>query len=56
MNKYCEDCGCQIFGGHCVNCHEETFMAEQYMDLDEEVPLSIQKKVLEQERKLSKFC
>ena len=26
---YCEDCGCRVYGGNCVNCHEETFIYEQ---------------------------
>lgn len=33
MSSYCEDCGCKVYSGHCVNCHEETFIAEQYRDL-----------------------
>ena len=41
MANFCEDCGCKFFGGHCTNCHEETFIAEQYRDLDEAVPESI---------------
>lgn len=31
--KYCEDCGCKIYNGHCVNCHEEVFIAEQDREL-----------------------
>jgi len=56
MSGYCEDCGCKVFSGHCTNCHEETFIAEQYIELGEEVPSSINKKVLEQEINLSKTC
>lgn len=48
MSKYCEDCGCTVDKGHCTNCHEETFIAQQYRDLNEEVPESIAKKELEQ--------
>ena len=48
MTNYCEDCGCRVFGGHCVNCHEETFIVDQYRDLDEPVPKSISDKELEQ--------
>jgi len=48
MSNYCEDCGCKVYGGHCVNCHEETFIAEQYRDLKMEVPDSILKKEVEQ--------
>jgi hypothetical protein len=44
----CEDCGCRIAGGHCVNCHEEVFIAQQYRDLGMEVPKSIEEKEMEQ--------
>jgi len=27
--KYCENCGSKVFNGHCVSCHEETYIAEQ---------------------------
>jgi len=30
---YCEDCGCKVFNGHCVNCHEEIYIAEQHFEL-----------------------
>lgn len=46
--SYCEDCGCKVYWWHCVNCHEETFIAEQYRDLGEEVPNSIAEKEIEQ--------
>lgn len=49
----CEDCGSKIYGGHCVNCHEETFIADQYRDLGEVVPESISEKELEQSQNLS---
>lgn len=44
----CEDCGSRVYGGHCVNCHEETFIADQYRDLGEPVPELIANKELEQ--------
>lgn len=25
----CPDCGCKMYNGHCVNCHEETYIYEQ---------------------------
>ena len=28
-------------GGFCSNCHEEVFIAEQYSELGEEVPVAI---------------
>lgn len=30
----CEDCGCKVIGGHCVNCHEEIHIYKQYVELD----------------------
>ncbi len=44
----CEDCGSKVYGGHCTNCHEETFIAQQYRDLGESVPQSISDKETEQ--------
>lgn len=29
MAKTCADCGCAVYGGHCVNCHEEHYIMEQ---------------------------
>lgn len=54
MEGYCEDCGCKVFSGHCVNCHEETFIAQQYRDLGETVPETIAEKEVEQSVHLSK--
>ncbi|HXP51588.1 MAG TPA: hypothetical protein VN922_16645 [Bacteroidia bacterium] len=31
--NYCEDCGCAIYNGHCVNCHEEIYIYEQHAEL-----------------------
>ncbi len=36
----CEDCGCKVYDGHCVNCHEETYIMEQDMGNDEHVDFS----------------
>jgi hypothetical protein len=44
MTDTCADCGCNVYGGHCTNCHEEVFIAQQYCELDEPVPESIAKK------------
>lgn len=44
----CEDCGSKVYGGHCTWCHEETFIASQYRDLGEQVPVYIEQKELEQ--------
>lgn len=46
--KTCEDCGSRVYGGHCTNCHEETFIAQQYRDLGEQVPTKILDKEIEQ--------
>lgn len=34
-------------GGFCSNCHEEVFIVEQYSELGEDVPTSIQNKANE---------
>jgi hypothetical protein len=34
----CDDCGEQVYGGYCVNCHEDVFIAEQYVNDGEAVP------------------
>jgi len=53
MTNYCEDCGCKVYGGHCVNCHEETFIAEQNYSNDEPISFSdeFNKKLVEQDIK-----
>ncbi len=33
--KTCENCGSNIYNGHCVWCHEETYIAEQSWQNDE---------------------
>ena len=40
MSRYCEDCGCKVYSGHCVNCHEETYIAEQNYSNDEPIKFS----------------
>ena len=42
--KTCEDCGCKVYGGYCVNCNEEHYIEEQYIELDMVVPKSIYEK------------
>jgi hypothetical protein len=34
----CENCGARVYGGFCVNCHEEIFIAEQYERDGEAIP------------------
>ncbi len=36
----CEDCGCKVYNEHCVNCHEETYIAEQNFSNDEPIAFS----------------
>lgn len=45
MASHCDNCGERVYNGACVNCHEEVYIQEQYIDLDMEVPDSINKKV-----------
>lgn len=55
--KTCQDCGCKIIGNHCVNCHEETFIHEQYIDQGIKLPdekTEFMKRVAQQSGKLSK--
>ena len=37
----CENCGCRMYNGFCVNCDEETYIAEQYLMDGESIPLVI---------------
>lgn len=30
--KTCEDCGCSVYNGHCTNCHEDVYIAEQHYE------------------------
>jgi hypothetical protein len=38
--KTCEYCGCRVYNGHCVNCHEETYIAEQNDSNDKPIAFS----------------
>jgi hypothetical protein len=54
---YCEDCGCKVFGGRCVNCHEESYILDQYHDQGMKLPdedSDFMRKVYEQEKQISK--
>lgn len=42
--RTCEDCGSRVYSGYCVNCNEEHYIEEQYIELDMEVPKSIYEK------------
>lgn len=47
--RHCEDCGCATYRGLCVNCHEENYIEDQYLDLGTKVPENIYKKARENE-------
>ena len=34
----CEDCGCRVYEGRCVNCYEELNILDQYYELGMEQP------------------
>lgn len=38
MSDYCENCGSKVYNGACTNCEEEIYIADQYYDLDMELP------------------
>lgn len=40
MTAYCENCGCEVYNGHCVNCHEEISIYEQSQQNDEQTEFS----------------
>lgn len=40
MKTYCEDCGCVVYSGACVNCNEEVYILEQDMGNNEHVEFS----------------
>lgn len=46
----CPDCGCKVYTGHCVNCHEETYIMHQYHEdgIDHELSTEFTDKVNEQ--------
>ena len=36
----CPDCGCKMYNGHCVNCHEETYIYEQNQQNEQPIAFS----------------
>ncbi len=38
--KTCENCGSNVYNGHCTRCHEETYIAEQNYSNDEPIAFS----------------
>lgn len=49
MASHCLNCGEKVYRGLCTNCHEENYIENQYMDLNEPVPESIFNKARENE-------
>lgn len=53
--KTCENCGCKVYRLGCENCNEESYIYEQYVDLDiEPIPKSISDKYNEQQNEKTK--
>jgi len=55
MSSQCENCGSKVYNGHCVNCHEETYIAEQNAGMNNTEDMIVfssefTKKVKEQEK------
>lgn len=48
--SHCINCGCRVYGGLCVNCHEDNYIETQYLELNMDVPASIYNKSRENER------
>lgn len=51
---YCPDCGCKMYNGACVNCHEEVYIRDQYEELGMPMSKEFEKKVEEKEREVVK--
>lgn len=50
--KTCENCGSKVYKHGCVNCHEESYIMDQYLELDMPGPSNeFTDKVNEQKRK-----
>lgn len=52
MKKLCDDCGCRVYDGACVNCHEIIFIEKQYQDLDLPTPESVALDAIEARKKI----
>ena len=53
---YCENCGCKVFSGKCVNCHEELYILEQYYELGMPLPnddTEFMQKVYQQQKEIA---
>ena len=50
-DKYCENCGCRMYGGICSNCQEELYIFEnQSADIDFPLSDEFMQKVKEQRK------
>lgn len=36
--SYCDNCGCRSYNGACTNCHEEIYIAQQYIENGDYLP------------------
>lgn len=57
MSKYCENCGCRVYSNGCVNCNEELYIMDQYIEQDMKLPdpeSDFMQKVYKQEAELAK--
>lgn len=52
--KECENCGSKVYSGYCVNCNEEHFIEEQYIELDMNIPDSIYYKSRQDDKEAKK--
>lgn len=53
---YCENCGCKVFNGRCVNCHEELYILDQYIEQGMPLPhddSEFMQKVYEQQNEVN---
>jgi hypothetical protein len=48
--SHCVNCGERVYRSLCTNCHEENFIEQQYIDLEETIPKQIYKIARENER------
>lgn len=53
MSKHCDDCGCKVYDGRCLNCHEIEYIEDQYLEMGDLPPESVRKEA-EESRKLRK--
>lgn len=49
---YCENCGCKSYNGACINCHEEIYIENQYLNNNDDVPDLIFEAARAQEKKI----